>query len=147
MSNKALYILLIMTLLSAQADLQAANGQDFSDQPSPAAGFYTLESISTPNEAKIINMETKSALAAPQLSCFTTFWVQDQTNSWGDASWVCDNCVFRAPVCSAFQNDFPHRITVSLELGGTRMHVVSWAPWFTAQAGPIWYSCQAFMCR
>lgn len=143
MLNKALYIPLIMALLGLQVGLQTASGQDSSTQDPPKEGYYTIESKSTKNKAEIEGIETAST--APQACEFRAF--ANSTNYYGDYYYNCQNCYFAAPVCTTYQNDYPHRITVDIEQGARVLHVKSWAPWLMYPAGPIWYACHVLLCN
>lgn len=141
MSNKALFIPLIMALFGLQAGLQTASGQDSNAQASPAEAFYTLESMSTSGARTQGGSGTESE--NPQ-ACGIAYAV-GTTGYNGIANvYPPPGCYAYNAVCSTSQNDWPHRITAVT--GGGWTQVLSWAPWLNYAAGPIWYTCHAWIC-
>lgn len=150
MSNKALYIPLIMTLLGAQAGLQTAIGQDSGSQHPSEEGSYTVtfDPTSTSMRSDIKSQDTNSMTpqATPQLTCQFDA-ASGTTDSAGRASIYCTNCIIQFPVCGTYQNDYPHRMTFDRDPSLRYLRITSWAPWFDFAAGPIWYSCHFYKCQ
>ncbi len=148
MSNKALYISLIMTLLGAQAGLQTASGQDSGLQSSSKEESYVAGSKSTPIMVDMKALEANSTSAAPQATpqACTLTARSDTTDRNGDYRIYCTDCYYANPVCGTYQNDYPHRMTVDIEQNARYLHVKSWAPWFDSAAGPIWFTCYYLKC-
>jgi hypothetical protein len=151
MSNKALYIPLIMALLISQAGLQTASGQNSGSQDPSEEGYYadtdTFDptSVSMGVNFKIKDIKSMTPQAIPQNCQFDTGI--GTTNRAGDAYRECTNCIYSTPVCGTYQNDYPHRMTVDTEQNQRILHIKSWAPWYDFAAGPIWYSCHFLVCN
>jgi hypothetical protein len=144
MLNKTLYVPLIMALLGLQAGFQTASGQDASEQAPKEEGAYILQSISI---AKGLSVEGSGPNSAVPQACQQFEGRSAQTNYYGDYYYNCQGCYFAAPVCSTYQNDYPHRITVDIEQGARILHIKSWAPWLMYPAGPIWFACHFYVCN
>lgn len=148
MSNKALYIPLIMALLGLQAGLQTASGQDSGSQDLSFEGssIINLDPISPSMMADIKSKDTKiTPQATPQGCQFDA--IAATTGSNGKAEIYCPNCIVQYPVCGTYQNDYPHRITFDISSNGRYLYVTSWAPWYNFAAGPIWFSCHFYKCN